>query len=50
VKVAAKRAFKTPMLEFSTFVAVKREIAKDAMSKLNNERLVKGKSVQVRVM
>jgi DbpA RNA binding domain len=34
---------------FFTFVAMKREIAKEAMLKLNNGR-VKGKSVRARVM
>ena len=40
---------KISVTEFSTFVAVKREIAKEAMLKLNNGR-VKGKSVRARVM
>jgi len=40
---------KISVTEFSTFVAVKREIANEAMLKLNNGR-VKGKSVRARVM
>ena len=40
---------KINVTEFSTFVAVQRDLAKEAMHKLNNGR-VKGKSVRARLM
>ena len=46
---AREQIGKISVTEFSTFVAVKREIANEAMLKLNNGR-VKGKSVRARVM